>query len=64
VANTAGIVGPVLTGLVVDRTGQFVWAFAIAAGMALLGVVGWGLMIHKVAPLEWDAADGAPAISR
>jgi MFS family permease len=55
-ANLAGIVGPIITGVVVDRTGQFVWAFAIAAGMSLLGVVGWGMMIEKVAPLQWGPA--------
>jgi hypothetical protein len=53
------LVGPVITGLVVDRTGQFVRAFAIAAGVAVLGVVGWGPMIRKAAPLDWDAAPPA-----
>ncbi len=56
VANTAGIVGPVITGLVVDRTGQFVWAFAIAAAVALLGVIAWGLIVPKVAPLDWTSS--------
>lgn len=53
--SLAGIVAPIITGLVVDRTGQFYWAFVIAAGMAMLGVVGWGLMIRKIAPVEWGA---------
>ncbi|MGH7025009.1 MAG: MFS transporter [Caulobacteraceae bacterium] len=53
VGNIAGIVGPVITGVVVDRTGSFAWAFVIAGVVALLGVVFWGLVIRKVAPLEW-----------
>ena len=48
---------PIVTGMVVDRTGQFYWAFVVAAGMAMLGVVGWGLMIRKVAPVEWPTSE-------
>jgi MFS family permease len=55
VANVAGIVGPVITGFVVDRTGQYYWAFIIAAALAAIGVIGWGLMITTVAPLNWDS---------
>jgi MFS family permease len=51
--SLAGIVAPIITGMVVDRTGQFYWAFIVAAGMAMLGVVGWGLMIRKVVPVDW-----------
>jgi MFS family permease len=51
--NIAGIVGPIITGKVVDLTGGFVWAFVIGAAVSLLGVVGWGLMIRRVAPIDW-----------
>ncbi|MEO8927786.1 MAG: hypothetical protein ABI306_11560, partial [Caulobacteraceae bacterium] len=56
VANLAGIVGPIITGLVVDRTGGYGWAFAIAAVIALIGVIGWGVIVPKVAPLDWSGA--------
>jgi MFS family permease len=56
VGNLAGIVAPLVTGMVVDATGQFTWAFAVAGLVALTGVVGWGLMIRKVAPIDWTAA--------
>lgn len=54
-ANFAGILGPIITGVLVDRTGNFEAAFAVAAGVTLLGVVGWGLMIRKIAPVDWTA---------
>jgi len=51
--NIAGIVGPIVTGVVIDATGNFVSVFVISAAVSLLGVVGWGLMIRKVAPIDW-----------
>lgn len=53
VGNIAGIVSPIITGLVVQLTGNFSSAFVIAGVAALLGVFAWGVMIRKVAPLEW-----------
>jgi MFS family permease len=55
VANLAGIVAPIITGFVVDRTGQYYWAFVIAAAVAAAGIIGWGPMIRNVAPLNWGA---------
>ena len=55
-ANFAGIVGPIVTGVIVDRTGGFEGAFALASAVTLLGVVGWGLMIKKIAPVQWTTA--------
>jgi nitrate/nitrite transporter NarK len=54
--NTAGIVAPIVTGMVVDATGAFTWAFAVTSAVALTGVVGWGLMIRRVEPIDWAAA--------
>jgi MFS family permease len=55
VGNCAGIVVPIVTGVVVDKTGSFFWAFIITAAVGLTGVVGWGLVIRKVAPVQWRA---------
>ena len=52
--NLAGIVAPIITGFVVDATGNFTSAFIIASLVGLGGVVAWGLVIRKVAPLEWS----------
>jgi len=51
--NVAGIVGPIITGFVVDRTGQFSAAFLIAAVVSLTGVLSWGLIVRRVEPLAW-----------
>jgi MFS family permease len=51
--NVAGMIGPVITGVVVDATGQFFWAFAITAAVGLTGAIGWGVVIRRVAPLKW-----------
>jgi MFS family permease len=53
IGNIAGIVSPIVTGLVVDATGSFSAAFVIAGAASLLGILCWGVMIRKVAPLEW-----------
>ena len=52
--NFGGILAPIVTGLVIDRTGKFFWAFIVAAGVAALGMVGWGLVIRKVAAVKWQ----------
>jgi MFS family permease len=54
--NLAGIVGPIFTGYVVDRTGQFSIAFAIAAAISLTGVASWGLIIRRIEPIAWPKA--------
>jgi MFS family permease len=59
IANLAGIVAPIITGLVVDRTGQYYWAFIIASAVATTGIVGWGVLIRKVTPLEWPMTNSS-----
>ncbi len=54
IANIAGIIGPIVTGIVVDRTGQFYWAFVVAGAVALVGILGWGVLIRKVEPVRWQ----------
>ena len=61
VGNIAGIIGPIVTGWVVDKTHQFAPAFLIAGAISLAGAIGWGLMIRKVEPIAWRGAAAAPA---
>jgi MFS family permease len=51
--NISGVAGPLITGFVIDQTGNFFWAFAIACAITLVGIVAWGVIIPRVAPLAW-----------
>jgi len=53
VGNLAGPVAPALTGLVLDRTGQFFWPFAITSGVVLLGALSWIFVVGPVEPVVW-----------
>ncbi|HEY1709708.1 MAG TPA: MFS transporter [Rhizomicrobium sp.] len=55
VANFAGIVAPLITGVIADRTGSFTGAFFFAAAVAVIGAAGWGLVIRRVEPVRWSA---------
>lgn len=61
--NLAGILAPVITGYIVDKTGSFYWAFALSAVVSLLSAVSWGLLVPKIEAVKWPlpAAEGAPA---
>lgn len=54
--NIPGIIGPIITGYLLDSAGGFPVAFAVAAGASFLGVIGWGLIIPKIAQVEWAKA--------
>ncbi|MBK5188878.1 MAG: MFS transporter [Gemmatimonadaceae bacterium] len=56
VGNLAGIAGPAITGFLVDRTGSFYSAFALAIGVSLLGVLAWTIVVPRIAQVEWGRA--------
>lgn len=51
--NVAGMIAPVVTGLLVDRTGGFDAAFAVAAVVSALGFAGWVWVLPHIAPIDW-----------
>lgn len=55
IANMAGVIGPALTGFLVDWTGHFVAAFAVAAFITLGGVFAWCMGVPKLEQVEWQA---------
>jgi cyanate permease len=53
VGNLAGIVAPAATGLVLERTGQFYWPFAILTAIALAGTISWLFLVGPVEQVFW-----------
>jgi MFS transporter, ACS family, hexuronate transporter len=49
-ANTAGIIGPAVTGFIVQGTGSFTSAFLLAGGIAVLGVIGVLVFVRAPRP--------------
>jgi MFS transporter, ACS family, D-galactonate transporter len=52
-ANLAGVVGPALTGFVVDWTGHFRAALLITAGTCLLSGVSWVFLVGRLEQVVW-----------
>jgi MFS family permease len=53
--NTAGAFASAVTGFILDRTGHFFWAFAVAAAICVLGVFFWNFMVSPVEPVTWTS---------
>jgi MFS family permease len=54
IGNFAGIFAPIVSGVIVDQTGSFYWAFAIAGCASLLGILGYGILITQIATINWQ----------
>jgi MFS family permease len=61
--NVAGLIAPAITGVLVDQTGLFDVAFALAAAVNGLGLIGWVIMLRKIAPIQWGPPARAVAAS-
>jgi hypothetical protein len=53
IGNLAGVAAPALTGMVVERTGQFFWAFAVATGIVLVGAFFYMFVIGPIEQVDW-----------
>ena len=54
--NLSGIIAPAITGIVVQRTGHFFWAFVIASGVALASAASWIFVVGPVRQVVWRGA--------
>jgi nitrate/nitrite transporter NarK len=52
--NLAGIIAPIVTGLIVDKTGSFLNAFYVAAAVCAVGALCWAKGVPRIAPLDLD----------
>jgi ACS family D-galactonate transporter-like MFS transporter len=59
--NLAGVIGPALTGFIVDWTGHFQVAIEITAAVCLLGALVWLLLLGEFKEVAWAQPAGALA---
>ncbi len=53
IGNMAGVIAPALTGILVDRTGNFTVPFTIAAITAYVSAFVWVFAVGPVLPVDW-----------
>lgn len=53
--SVAGVVAPVVTGIVIDMTGNFSAAFGVDAVFLLLGALVWTFVVRDAEPLQWES---------
>lgn len=54
VGNTSGIVGPILTGLLIQKTGSYVAAFLVSAAIVAFGAIWWRFALPKIEQVDLD----------
>ncbi len=58
--NFAGLIGPILTGFVVDRTGSFFAPFAITVAVLVLGLISWVFIVGPLHEVNWEPRRQVP----
>ena len=54
VGNIPGIVGPIVTGMIIDWTGLYDNAFLLTAAVCLFSALWWVAVVPKIRPLAFD----------
>jgi MFS transporter, ACS family, D-galactonate transporter len=52
--NLAGVVAPTVTGILLDRTGHFLWPFLIVSLLMIVAVLSWLVIVGPVEPVDWN----------
>ena len=52
--NIAGIVNPLVTGAIIDATGSYNAAFALAAAMPIVSLFSLAVLVPRAEPIAWD----------
>jgi len=58
----AGIIAPIVSGFVVQQTGNFSLAFLIMAMLALFGAASYVFLVRTIAPIDWVAERTRPGL--
>ena len=58
VGNTSGIVGPIITGLLIQQTGSYIAAFVVSAAIVAFGAIWWWVALPRVERIDLDSATG------
>jgi MFS family permease len=53
VGNLSGIIAPISTGMIIQSTGSYFWAFVSPVVLALVGICCYLFMVGKVEPVNW-----------
>jgi MFS family permease len=64
IGNFAGLVGPVLTGFVVEKTGSFMGAFVVTVAVLILGLISWVYVVGPLEQVNWRPRVKAAASAR
>ena len=54
IGNLAGIVAPVVTGMLIDWAGRYNLGFLVAGVVAIAGAGSWFLLVRRVEPIAWS----------
>ena len=61
VGNVAGMTAPVVTGYLVEFSGNYTTALVVSGAVAICGLLGWLVVMPEVRPVDWAAqASNAP----
>lgn len=60
--NLAGVVAPVVTGFVVERTGSFFFAFVFVCVSLVISALSYLFIVGKITPIKWREASIFPNI--
>lgn len=55
IGNFSGIIGPIVTGLIVDASG-YGGAFYVTAAVSAVGALCWVWLVPRIETIDWDAA--------
>jgi nitrate/nitrite transporter NarK len=53
IGNLGGVISPLLTGVVVQGSGSYYLAFAMASAMLIVGAMSYLFLVGSISPLKW-----------